>query len=287
MVKFSTGGGSDGLRSPKRSKMTEPDGSSEPPVPMADQHGGGGYAGSAKSLSATIDPDTVECNICMEPFSSPVFQCSNGHTACSSCCISMDNRCASCFQPIGQIRCLAIEKLIESLKVSCKYADDGCPEMVKYSQRNAHELYCMYAPYPCPVSGCSFFGSSVCFSGHFQSVHGASTRHFKYEAWFTVVLDITEQFHILEGEDMIFILHNIMKPLGNAVNVTCLGPKSSEAHYSYQIEIKRGRQRLIMESVPRSIVGRHKVPHDFLLVPVETYEEDGQLTFELSFHRLL
>lgn len=245
-----------------------------------------GGGGSGKTLVAIIDPDGVECSICMEPLSPPIFQCSNGHIACSSCCVLMDNRCHSCLNPIGKIRCLAIEKLIESMKVGCTYAHNGCKEMVRYSQITAHQSKCIYAPYSCSVSGCSFFGPSTQFSYHFKSVHGACIMQFRYETWFTVSLVTDDQFCILEGEDMVYLLQNKMKHLGNMVYATCIGPASSEEHYSYQIEIKKGRRRLTMESVPRSIAGIDEIPQDFLFIPVETYEEDGHLIFELSFRHV-
>lgn len=243
--------------------------------------------GSGKTLVATIDPDAFECIICMEPLSPPIFQCTNGHIACSSCCFRMDNRCHSCLNPIGKIRCLAMEKLIESMKVGCIYAHNGCRELVRYSQVTAHQSKCIYAPYLCSVSGCSFIGPSTRFSDHFISAHGACIRQFRYEAWFTVLLATDEQFCILECEDMVFLLQNKMKLLGNMVYITCIGPASSEEQYSYQIEIKKGRRRLTMESVPRSIVGIDEIPQDFLLIPVETYEEDGHLKFELSFRHVI
>jgi E3 ubiquitin-protein ligase SIAH1 len=293
MVKFSSGEASEEFTSPKRVKLSDCEGSSQVPNMGNNLNCSGAAAaaaaavGSGKALIAAIDPDAFECSICMEPLSSPIFQCSNGHIACSSCCVMMDNRCPSCLKPTGKIRCLAIEKLIESMKVGCRYAHNGCRELVRYSQMTAHESKCIYAPYLCSVSGCSFSGPSTQFSHHFTSVHGARVIHFRYEAWFTVLLATDEQFCILEGEDMIFLLQNKMKPLGNIVYATCIGPASSEDHYSYQIEIKKGRRRLTMESVPRSIVGIHEIRQDFLLIPVETYEEDGHLTLELSFRHVI
>lgn len=299
MVKFSSGEISEEFTSPKRVKLSDCEGSSQVPnmgnnlycsgeaEAVAAAAAAGGSSG--KALIASIDPDAFECSICMEPLSPPIFQCSNGHIACSACCVKMDNRCPSCLKPIGKIRCLAIEKLIESMKVGCRYAHNGCRELVRYSQFQitAHESKCIYAPYLCSVSGCSFSGPSTQFSDHFTALHGARVKQFRYETWFTVLLATDEQFCILEGGDVVFLLQNKMKDLGNIVYATCIGPASLEEHYSYQIEIKKGRRRLTMESVPRSIIGIHEIPQDFLLIPVETYKEDGHLTFELSFRHVI
>ncbi|GLJ09461.1 hypothetical protein SUGI_0110080 [Cryptomeria japonica] len=213
-------------------------------------------------------------------------QCSNGHIACSKCCELLYSKCHSCAKPIGKIRCLAIEKVIESVKVGCKYSCSGCTELVRYPERRDHESKCRYAPYLCPVSGCSFTASSKLFPEHFTTVHGATATQFSYDAWFTVTMDTDEPFLILEGEDMVFLLQNKMKPLGNLIHIIYFGPVSLEEQYSYQIEIKKEKRRLIMESFARSIVGICETLQDFLLVPIETYEENGQFTFEISFHRL-
>ncbi|KAI4324058.1 hypothetical protein L6164_023624 [Bauhinia variegata] len=45
--------------------------------------------GRDKSISVFLtDPEVLDCFICYEPLSIPVFQCENGHIACSSCCVN-------------------------------------------------------------------------------------------------------------------------------------------------------------------------------------------------------
>jgi hypothetical protein len=53
------------------------------------------------------------------------IQCENGHIACSSCCIKLSNKCPSCFWPIGYIRCRAIEKVLEVVKIPCQNSSMG------------------------------------------------------------------------------------------------------------------------------------------------------------------
>ncbi|KAG0619562.1 hypothetical protein M758_4G148100 [Ceratodon purpureus] len=112
--------------------------------------------GEAGSTSTTwkkygVDLDTLECPICSEMFSPPVFQCENGHTACAACCKKIVKGCPSCSQPIGRIRCIAIEKVIESLQRECKHARHGCKTMLKNNERDEHEILCEYLPMECPL----------------------------------------------------------------------------------------------------------------------------------------
>ncbi|PQQ07984.1 putative E3 ubiquitin-protein ligase SINA-like 6 [Prunus yedoensis var. nudiflora] len=82
------------------------------------------------SLVFTLaDPEVLDCLICYEPLTIPVFQCENGHIACSSCCTKSKNKCPSCSMPIGYNRCRAIEKILESIRISCQNIKHGCKEM--------------------------------------------------------------------------------------------------------------------------------------------------------------
>ncbi|GAB2288885.1 hypothetical protein Dimus_023192 [Dionaea muscipula] len=89
---------------------------------------------SSKSVVSLIlsDRDVLHCPICLDPLTSPVFQCVDGHIACSSCCGKLENKCPSCRKEIGRIRCRAIEKVIDSVKINCCYADYGCKALVSW-----------------------------------------------------------------------------------------------------------------------------------------------------------
>ncbi|XP_073057970.1 uncharacterized protein [Primulina eburnea] len=78
------------------------------------------------------DPDVLDCPICFEPLSPPVYQCVNGHISCPSCCVKMKNKCGTCSRPIGYNRCRAIEKVLESVEIACKNKQHGCGETINY-----------------------------------------------------------------------------------------------------------------------------------------------------------
>ncbi|KAK1651750.1 hypothetical protein QYE76_069555 [Lolium multiflorum] len=69
----------------------------------------------------TLDMDTLECDICSLPFDSQIYTCKNGHAACANCCRSMNRRCGSCTEPIGDFRCRAMEKILASMTRPCKF----------------------------------------------------------------------------------------------------------------------------------------------------------------------
>lgn len=100
-------------------------------------------------------------------------QCHNGHTLCSTCKTRVHNRCPTCRQELGDIRCLALEKVAESLELPCKYYSLGCPEIFPYYSKLKHEAVCNYRPYTCPYAGseCSVVGDIPFLVSHLRDDH--------------------------------------------------------------------------------------------------------------------
>lgn len=101
------------------------------------------------------------------------MQCPNGHTLCSSCKTRVDNRCPTCRQELGDIRCLALEKIAESLKLACKFCTFGCQEILPYYSKLKHESACYYRPYTCPYAGsdCPIDGDIPFLVSHLRDDH--------------------------------------------------------------------------------------------------------------------
>ncbi|KAJ4909683.1 Protein with RING/U-box and TRAF-like domains [Raphanus sativus] len=95
--------------------------------------------------------DVLDCPTCCEPLTTPIYQCANGHVACSSCCEALRKRCAFCRSHIGSIRCRAMEMVIESSTVQCRYSLHGCGETTPYGRnQSSHEELCAFVPCVCP-----------------------------------------------------------------------------------------------------------------------------------------
>lgn len=109
----------------------------------------------------------------MWKYLSPSLQCHNGHTLCSTCKTRVHNRCPTCRQELGDIRCLALEKVAESLELPCKYLSLGCPDIFPYYSKLKHEALCNYRPYNCPYAGseCSVTGDIPYLVSHLRDDH--------------------------------------------------------------------------------------------------------------------
>lgn len=103
----------------------------------------------------------------------PLLQCSNGHTLCSGCKPRVHNRCPTCRHELGNIRCLALEKVAASLELPCKYQSFGCIGIIPYYSKLKHESQCTFRPYNCPYAGseCTAIGDIPYLVAHLKDDH--------------------------------------------------------------------------------------------------------------------
>lgn len=191
-----------------------------------------------EEISVTIDPDALECSICCEPLRPPLYQCQNGHVACSVCCTKFPNdKCPTCSHSVNFSRCRALEKVIESIKSSCCYSIYGCKKTLPYTEISLHQVTCTYAPCFCPMPNCIFCGSPQQVSTHFCVDHHGSAIDFWYEKQFEVGLKRDQPFAVLHEQDgLLFLLLNekfIGK--GNALSIACIQPSSMDCNFMYEL----------------------------------------------------
>ncbi|CAN6441906.1 unnamed protein product [Victoria cruziana] len=284
----STTDGGDGTPERKRRRTGKTSAGDEDP--------GGGDAGEIaergegrggdRLISVSIDPDLLDCPICMEPLTPPIYQCWNGHIACSSCCLKLKGKCHTCAGFIGLRRCLAMEKVVESITIKCCYARFGCLKSIGYADKVKHEDYCIYAPYICPILNCTFVGTSEQISFHFMSVHSVSSRCFRYNHRFTFTMDKTEEYLILHGDDgLLFLVNNRTAALGNAVTVALISPSCPKPDFAYDLVVRCGERSLRLQSFTRRVKQAPDLPYlDFLLIPYDAYLCDGQLRLEICIY---
>ncbi|KAG5029163.1 hypothetical protein AAZX31_05G114600 [Glycine max] len=232
---------------------------------------GAGTSSRDRSVPIFVsDPDVLDCCICYEPLAAPVFQCENGHIACSTCCVRLSNKCPMCLMPIGYNRCRAIEKVLECIKMSCPNANYGCKETFSYSRKNNHEKECIYLPCSCPLTGCDFVASSKELFLHFSHRHVGMGTRFAYDKFFTVFLSINQRTIVLQekNDGNLFIVHNNHEHLGNIVRISCIGPKSM-AEFQYEVLARHQGNALILQSFTKIVQGQYAdAPSStFLLIP--------------------
>ncbi|OIT04949.1 e3 ubiquitin-protein ligase sina-like 10 [Nicotiana attenuata] len=210
-----------------------------------------------KSTSMTLsDPDVLDCPICVEILSVPVFQCENGHIACAPCCFKIANKCPLCCCPIGYIRCRVIEKVLDSVKVSCVYEIYGCKEIRSYGNKTAHENACIYAPCACPYDGCDFVDTSTKLYAHFHDKHGSSAEHIFFNTVHPIYIEKNQSYQILQEktEGIVFIInHSTQDHPGSAVNIICVGPALQTRRFRYELVATDGESTFKLGSIAENV----------------------------------
>ncbi|CAG0915409.1 unnamed protein product [Notodromas monacha] len=108
-----------------------------------------------------------ECPVCYEYILPPAYQCCQGHAICHGCKRKLSH-CPSCREELGNIRCLVMEKVGDTIQFPCKYALQGCGLMLHRSRKTTHELEeCEYKLFECPYK---FIDNCLEWSGRADKV---------------------------------------------------------------------------------------------------------------------
>uniref|UniRef100_A0A0E0G536 RING-type E3 ubiquitin transferase n=1 Tax=Oryza nivara TaxID=4536 RepID=A0A0E0G536_ORYNI len=208
-------------------------------------------------------------------------RCQNGHTLCSTCKTRVHNRCPTCRQELGDIRCLALEKVAESLELPCKYYSLGCPEIFPYYSKLKHESQCNFRPYNCPYAGseCSVVGDIPFLVAHLRDDHkvdmhsGCTFNHRYVKSNPREVENATWMLTVFHCFGQYFCLHFEAFQLGVApvymAFLRFMGDENDARNYSYSLEVGANGRKMIWEGTPRSIRDSHRKvrdSHDGLII---------------------
>eukprot|EP00897_Mesotaenium_endlicherianum_P008703 jgi/Mesen1/7861/ME000042S07304 len=220
--------------------------------------------------------ELLECPVCTNSMFPPIHQCPNGHTLCSSCKGKVHNRCPTCRFELGNIRCLALEKIGESLEVPCRYVLQGCHEVLPYYSKVKHEATCEWRPFTCPYAGsdCTVTGDIPSLVSHLRDdhkvdMHTGNTFNHRYvkqnpheveNATWMLTLQVFSCF----GQE--FCLHFEAFSLGAApvymAFLRFMGDDSEAKKYSYSLEVGANGRKVTWQGVPRSIRDSHRKVRD-------------------------
>ncbi|KAK3155924.1 hypothetical protein QOZ80_2AG0100460 [Eleusine coracana subsp. coracana] len=191
--------------------------------------------------------DLLECPVCTNSMLPPILQCPNGHTICSSCKLRVENHCPTCRQELGNIRCLALEKVAEKLQLPCKYQSAGCSE--------------------CLVIGDVPMLVSHLINDHKVDLHEGCTFNHRYvksnphqmesATWMLTVFKCFGQHFCLHFEA--FLLG--MAPVYVAF-LRFMGEESEAQGFGYSLEVGGEGRKLMWQGTPRSIRDSHRTVRD-------------------------
>ncbi|KAK8578340.1 hypothetical protein V6N13_116189 [Hibiscus sabdariffa] len=226
------------------------------------------------STSANDVHELLECPVCVNLMYPPIYQCPNGHTVCSNCKTRVQNCCPTCRNELGNIRCLALEKVAESLELPCRYQILGCPDIFPYYSMLKHEKNCRFRPYSCPYAGaeCSVTGDIPFLVTHLKNdhkvdMHDGCTFNHRYvksnphevekATWMLTVFNCFGRQFCLHFESF----HIGMAPVYMAF-LRFMGDEDEARQFSYSLEVGGSGRKFMWQGVPRSIRDSHRKVRD-------------------------
>uniref|UniRef100_A0ACD5TSU0 Uncharacterized protein n=1 Tax=Avena sativa TaxID=4498 RepID=A0ACD5TSU0_AVESA len=202
------------------------------------QEGEGGCAVKKRKVAAdvTMDLDILDCPVCFHPLRPPIFQCTIGHTICSSCHDKLLDKCHLCSLPTVYNRCHMVEHVVEAIKVACSNGNHGCTARMTYYQREDHEKGCPHAPCYCPLIDCGFSGPTPTLLHHFSSEHEWHSTKVSYKKAFTIHVQVGSA--ALMGEDgHMFVINMVMEPLGGVISICCAQPHITGSKFKCKLTL--------------------------------------------------
>uniref|UniRef100_A0A0E0FFL3 RING-type E3 ubiquitin transferase n=1 Tax=Oryza nivara TaxID=4536 RepID=A0A0E0FFL3_ORYNI len=165
-----------------------------------------------KRQSVSMDMEVLHCPVCFQILRPPVFQCDLGHLMCSPC---RDNLPAGgkCPSPscsgTPSVRCVAMERVVNSVEVACAYAEHGCPDKIAYANITEHEKTCPHAPCFCPEPGCGFAAASAAaLADHFTAPrHNWPSHKLSYSQPFELRVHPGKNVLVGEEDGALFLLN--------------------------------------------------------------------------------
>ncbi|KAH0932517.1 hypothetical protein HID58_009634 [Brassica napus] len=220
-----------------------------------------------------LDLDLLDCPVCCHALTNPIFQCDNGHIACSACCIDLRNKCPSCTLPIGIHRCRIMERVVEAIMVPCPNAKRGCTDKFSYGKELAHEKECSFALCYCPASDCNYAGLCKDLYRHYHANHRGYcetfTCGFNADAW----MHISDKILVLqEGRGGALVaVQCFEEEQGVYVTVNCIAPCApGVSEFSYQLSYSHGDKSMSfgLDEMDRIQKVSFQTPEkDFMFVP--------------------
>ncbi|ESQ44494.1 hypothetical protein EUTSA_v10006392mg [Eutrema salsugineum] len=228
-----------------------------------------------KNRTATLlDLDVIDCPVCFNTLTIPIYQCDNGHVICYTCHKKLRKKCATCSLHIGS-RNRAMEQVLQHLRVPCPNSEFGCPKNVTYDERSRHLQQCDFTQGPCPFNRCNFTGSYEDIYVHTNAEHLKSLDMFECgnpvfihpESGERVVLK--EQ--TTEGGRKLVVVECFTTPQGRIIYAYCIGPMVPRTHeFSYSLKLYSSNgDRLCFESSLKQVrqVSGEQPDEHFMFVP--------------------
>ncbi|XP_019100921.1 PREDICTED: E3 ubiquitin-protein ligase SINA-like 2 [Camelina sativa] len=247
-----------------------------------------------------FDLHLLDCPVCSNALTSPIFQCDNGHIACSSCCTELRYKCHSCIFPIGNYPCRIMEKVVQAIFVPCPNLKHGCTERFSYGKDLIHEKKCVFAMCYCPQPNCNYRGVCNDLYIHYNANHlnKKISNQFVCDRSTVTWMKISDKILVFQesadGHGPLVAVQCFKEPEGLYVTVNCIAPSApGVGEFSYDLSYSTpmsGDQHTMTFKSPEmkriQKVSFQTPEKDFMLVPYYFQDKRVSLKMNICIHRL-
>ncbi|CAH2065704.1 unnamed protein product [Thlaspi arvense] len=258
-------------------------------LPSIVQGGGGNGGGTASGdqniagdeemtvvrSGTLLDLDLLDCPVCCNALTIPIFQCDNGHIACSFCCTKLRNKCPACALPIGNYRCRIMERVVEATVIPCLNAKRGCTEKFSYGKELDHEKECGFALCSCPAQNCNYSGVYKDLYSHYDANHRGSSNRFWCGHSQCACVSVSGGILVLQEyrDGPLVVVQSFKEPQGVYVTANCIAPSApGVGKFSYKLSYSRGCKTMKFEPGEMNRIQKvsfHTPEKDFIIVKNE------------------
>lgn len=210
------------------------------------------------SLEVCLDMGTderilkvLECPVCIEYMSPPIYICQNGHSFCESCKNKI-SVCSFCKSKMGNSRNYSLEHLSGLVYPPCKNHKLGCTFRSLLSEVKQHEVGCLR--YKCPLDGksdglgvitrCKWFGTYEELLEHSKTAHSCIQGD-KFVGSCSMSMK-KDSYILVYAYGHLFSAVSRTEPgKGLYFDMVFVGPPELTPKFGFYIEFKAGAKRLI------------------------------------------
>lgn len=172
----------------------------------------------------------AKCKTCNHRiYCSPVFQLRTGGNICSKCSETYDQH--------DLIRNILFEQIGSLFLHPCKHHNEGCAELLKWSELKQHQQNCEFGQLiPCPSllsDGCKWQGSLTQLYRHYQETHPDLIAHKQKK----ITPFETSKTLIMKLYDFLFAIHIQVGRDNSKVQVSMLDFPALAPHFEYHVEV--------------------------------------------------
>ncbi|CAA7019545.1 unnamed protein product [Microthlaspi erraticum] len=227
----------------------------------------------AEARSGTMfELDLLDCPVCFKALTAPIYQCDNGHIACSSCCVDVRHKCSACTLPIGNYRCRIMERVVEAIIVPCPNTKHGCPEKFSYGEELVHEKQCGFALCHCPERSCKYAGVYKDLYLHYNDNHRDGWNIFACGLAIQAWMHTCDKILVLQETraGALVTVQCFEEPNGMFVSVNCIAPSApGVGEFAYVLSYSDGGKTVSFEMSEMNRIRKvsFQNPEDYMSIP--------------------